>query len=176
MTRSPTLIALVFLLLSGISSTSLALDASSEDEITSAFLFNFARYTQWPPTKNVAQDAPVWFCFYHAEQTARVFTAVLTDTTLDGRHIRVKSVETPANLSGCDLVYTQDPSPGWLATPVYACLTIGRGDKFIANGGVISLVHQRGHLRFKINRGAAAKSGLTLSSKLLSLAVEVIDD
>jgi hypothetical protein len=41
--------------------------------------------------------------------------------------------------------------------------------------GIINFVISDGHVRFEIDKGAAAVNGLTISSKLLSLAVRVLD-
>jgi hypothetical protein len=52
-------------------------------------------------------------------------------------------------------------------------LTVSEGetDDFIKAGGMINLVIVDNKIRFQINDNAAKKAGLTISSKLLSLAI-----
>ena len=167
---------LVFLLLGSFSGAGRAVGVVSEDEVTSAFLFNFARYTSWPDQAAGADSSKVRFCFFDADRLATVFEGVIADTTLGDRRVSVTRASVVDELANCDLVYTDSPSPVWLDTPGHGCLTIGRSDQFIVNGGVIALVPINGHLRFKINRRAARDAGLVLSSKLLRLAIELIDE
>lgn len=159
-----------------ISSVGRATESATEAEATAAFLFNFARYTDWPLAQDKRQYEPLYFCFYRAERAAEVSTTMLTGTLVGDRNVVIRSVRITADLKGCDLVYTRDPSPEWLISPGHGCLTIGRGREFIDSGGIIALVEQGDHLRFIVNRRSAREAGLALSSKLLNLAVEVIDE
>lgn len=154
----------------------IATNSASEEEITAAFLFNFARYTLWPTGDDVGEAVPLRFCFVRADRVARVFGQVLGGSTIDGRAVLVNTVTSASEMGPCELVYTDDPAPAWLRRPAHGCLTIGRGDKFISNGGIIAVVRVDDHLRFKVNRENARRAGLVLSSKLLRLAIEVIDE
>ena len=49
-------------------------------------------------------------------------------------------------------------------------LTVGDGDDFARNGGMIGLFVEDGRMRFAINPDAAHRAGLRLSSQLLKLA------
>jgi hypothetical protein len=50
-------------------------------------------------------------------------------------------------------------------------LTVADMDGFTEAGGVINFVREGTKIRFRINNDVAAKEGLKISSKLLSLAV-----
>jgi YfiR/HmsC-like len=54
-------------------------------------------------------------------------------------------------------------------------LTVGDGDTFPRRGGIVGLIIEDGRMRFAINPDAAQRSGVRLSSKLLSLARLVRD-
>jgi hypothetical protein len=160
----------------GISGAGQSAEAISEAEITSAILFNFARYTRWPEQDNATGEGQVAFCFFDTAGLADVFEGMVGGATLKGRRVTVIRVTAAAELAGCQLVYTDDPLPAWLGRPDYRLLTIGRGDQFVTNGGVIALIQEDNHLRFKINRRVARDTGLVLSSRLLRLAEELIDE
>jgi hypothetical protein len=52
-------------------------------------------------------------------------------------------------------------------------LTIGEGENFVHDGGMIAFVVENRRVRFGINETAAAAAGLKLSSKLLNVAKSV---
>jgi hypothetical protein len=52
-------------------------------------------------------------------------------------------------------------------------LTIGEGESFVRDGGMIAFVVENRRVRFGINGAAAASAGLKLSSKLLNVAKSV---
>jgi hypothetical protein len=54
-------------------------------------------------------------------------------------------------------------------------LTVGEPSGFARSGGAIGLVFRDGRIAFEINPAAAARAGLTVSSKLLRLA-EIVDE
>jgi hypothetical protein len=54
-------------------------------------------------------------------------------------------------------------------------LTVGELPGFAPHGGIIGFVMEEGRVRFEINPKAAKRAGLTLSSKLLSLAKVVTE-
>lgn len=69
----------------------------------------------------------------------------------------------PADQAGAldDLERTVEDAP---------VLLVGESEGFAARGGVINLYTEDGRIRFEINRKAAERRGLRLSSRLLRLA------
>lgn len=176
MPRRCAVLLLGLMALSGVNGAGRATDGVTEAEITAAFLFNFARYTRWPEQHSRGEKGQRVFCFFDAAELADVFERMVGSARLRGRRVVVVRVSEAAELAGCQLVYTDQPLPGWLGESDYRLLTVGRGDQFVANGGVIALFNENNHLRFKINRRVAHDAGLVLSSKLLRLAEELIDE
>ncbi len=52
-------------------------------------------------------------------------------------------------------------------------LTVGEGDRFLRDGGMIAFVLENRLVRFDINQAAATRAALRISSKLLSVARSV---
>ena len=52
-------------------------------------------------------------------------------------------------------------------------MTVGEGEKFLRDGGIIAFVIQDRRVRFDIDQAAAAKARLTLSSRLMNVARSV---
>jgi hypothetical protein len=49
-------------------------------------------------------------------------------------------------------------------------LTVGEADRFARRGGMIGFVLEDNRVRLEVNRAAAEKAGLQLSSKLLAVS------
>jgi len=52
-------------------------------------------------------------------------------------------------------------------------LTVGEGEKFLQDGGIIAFVIEDRRVRFDIAQSAAARAMLTISSRLMSVARSV---
>jgi hypothetical protein len=52
-------------------------------------------------------------------------------------------------------------------------LSVGEGETFLRDGGMIAFVVENRRVRFEINRTAADNAGIKLSSRLLSVAKSV---
>ena len=57
-----------------------------------------------------------------------------------------------------------------------AVLTVGEGRDFAEGEGMIGLYVEDGHMRFAVNLGLARRTGIALSSQMLSLATIVGDE
>jgi hypothetical protein len=55
-------------------------------------------------------------------------------------------------------------------TSAFPILTVGEGESFARNGGIINFALKNGNVRLEIDLTAAKKAGLTISSKLLAVA------
>jgi hypothetical protein len=59
---------------------------------------------------------------------------------------------------------------GLASAPV---LTVGNGERFLEQGGMLEFVPEGKRIRFDVNLRAASAAGLTLSSQLLQVARRV---
>jgi len=90
----------------------------------------------------------------------------------------VQAVRRDSELSGCQLIYiTADDAvrlssiSEQLIANRAAALTISDAPSFIALGGIVQLVTVNNRQRFRINQALAEKNGLSISAKLLQLAL-----
>lgn len=152
--------------------------AQSEIElkVKAAFLYNFAKFTQWPTAKLAAADPLVIGCFAEPE-FFEVLESTVASKMLGARHIVVKRVSGVEDLRACHILFVSRGRED-AAAPLISrakemqVLTVGDGDNFLGRGGMIGFVPSNGSVRFAINSQQAQSAGLTLSSKLLGLAVQ----
>jgi hypothetical protein len=148
--------------------------ASAEEyAVKAAFIYNFAKFVDWPEDAFPDAQAPVTLCIVGTDPFGQAIDS-LRGKLIKGRALAIKRLARPDGLRGCQTAFIGASEQGRWAAIFKAArtqhvLTISDGDGFAAAGGVINLVMEDGKVRFLINIDAARLSGLVISSKLLSL-------
>ncbi|MBV1889516.1 MAG: YfiR family protein [Gammaproteobacteria bacterium] len=137
--------------------------------LKAAYLFNFARFVEWPADQQDADVNKRYFCFYRADNLARTFAEITMGAWLGQRQVMVRRLAELNDISQCDQLFTSESMPPG-GGAMEGLLTVGDGVSFSVNGGVIALVQQGQHLRFEVNRRVAAAAKLIISSQLLRLS------
>jgi hypothetical protein len=152
---------------------------SSEYDIKAAFLFHFAQFVEWPPDAFKDQGSPVTYCTIGDDPFHGALDKALAGRTLGMRPFRVQHFKAGQQIQTCQIVFLgvneKNLRAATLATlrpdPV---LTVGDSEHFVQEGGMIGFFLEDNKVRFEINLEAAQRSNLKISSKLLSLARNVI--
>ena len=154
--------------------------AAAEYEIKAAFLYNFAKFVEWPPSAFTNPKQPVSICILGADPFGHALTDALLGKTIGEHPVTLEQARRASDLAGCHIVFvsaSESPRlPDVLAhlrgLPV---LLVGESEGFAGAGGTIQFVLDQNRVRFAINPGAAERAGLKISSKLLALATIVHD-
>ena len=170
--RLTAIVVVLWCLLIGAASVA---NAQSEDQVKAAFLFNFARYVEWPSDAFPSDDSAVRICMIGTNG----FSGVVSNT-VSGKSVGNRSVEvdTPADLSGasgCHILYVGEgiqAKANEVASSVAGANVFTVADRvgFAQGGGIANFIRTDKKIRFEINPGAAKKAGLKISSRLLRLA------
>jgi hypothetical protein len=147
---------------------------ASEAEVKAAFLYNFAKFVEWPADAFPSETAPLRFAVFGDEEFTAKLTMLLSDKKAHGRSFEVKRIVNPQEAKNYHMVFvTSTESKRSLlvldATKKSPVLTIGESDEFLDYGGMIMFYFEDTQLRFDINPEPAAKVKLVISSKLLRL-------
>lgn len=148
-----------------------------EYQLKAAFLYNFAKFVQWPAETSGGPLDPFALCV-SGEEPFRIMQHYLAGKRIRGQLITVRAVGGSAELAGCHLLFVSATSVQLqhaLPSLRGAVLMVGESEDFIRNGGMINLVRADNRLRFEISRGAGERAGLKFSSQLLKLATPVGD-
>jgi len=160
-------------------STKMQSQEIEEYQLKAAFLFNFTKFITWPPSDPSGTAPKLTVCIVSAKQVAEAMAAATKGKSVDGRQVVVQELSSPANLGTCQLVFigSQGKRTEEIlgAAKRFPIVTVGEDEKFLRRGGVINFVLEGGKLRFEINTDAASRAGVSISSKLLSLAKIVRD-
>jgi hypothetical protein len=146
-----------------------------EYEVKAAFLFNFAKFVEWPPQTFANAAEPVKLCVFGEDPFDHSLERVVEGKTANGRSMQVVHVHSAKEVKGCHILFIS-----WMeekqteallkATRGTGILTVGETDSFARAGGVLNFVLQQNRVAFEINVDAAEQNNLRISSKLLSLA------
>lgn len=163
----------------------------TESSLEAAFLFNFAKFVDWPPTAYADATTPITIGILTKNapggklddnSIAKDLEAIVLKREINGRAIIVKQLTSVAEVTNfnCQMLYFGGSHLGdfkkdiiWLGKA--SVLLVGHADHFAdrETGGMINFVKQGSKIRFQINEAAAKNAGLKISSKLLSLGLPI---
>lgn len=149
-------------------------DEALENQVKAVFLFNFAKYVDWPAAPQGSSAIRV--CVPANPPFLAVVRDAVRDEVVNGRALTALGLDGLDDARECDIVYVGDTSTADAAAWIGAVrgrqtLTVGEGK--LVDGLVIAFVRDQDRLRFDINRHAAARQKLSVSSRLLGLARRV---
>jgi hypothetical protein len=164
---------LLTVLLAGISALGSAQTVAAP-ALKAAFLYNFAKFTEWP-VDALGSGSPLGVC----TTDAAVFDELVKITagrSLGNHQVAARRVAAAdESLRACHMLYVPEMDAKNTAQLLDALkgapmLTVGDGEGFVKLGGVAGLFVENGQMRFAIGVESARRARLELSSKLLSLA------
>ena len=148
-----------------------------EQLVKAAYIYNFAKFTTWPPNTFPPLDEAVSLCIVGQDPIGKV-AANLEEKTVQERTVDVKYVVWADEVISCNIVFIGLKSADRMQKlfsilqnrPV---LTISDMPSFAENGGMLGLIEERGHINFEVNQVAINNAGLRVSSRVLQLAKSV---
>ena len=150
--------------------------APTEYEVKAAFLYNFARFVEWPVEGERAE--PFVIAILGRDPFGAVLDETVAGKTVAGRPIQVKRATRVDEVSDAHIVFVSSSENKDLPTILKALdrpgvLTVGDMDGFAQRGGAINFTMQSRRVRFEINPTRAEQAHLKMSSQLLKLATLV---
>ena len=149
--------------------------SANEYQVKAAFLYNFAKFVEWPPQSFKGPDDPLAICVMGHNPFGRMLEDTVNGKTLEGRPFVVRNVPDNQQARGCHILFVSSSERKHLQFILESIkspgvLTVGEMEGFATNGGVINFKLEDGKVRFEVNLEAAATEGLQIRSSLLSLA------
>jgi YfiR/HmsC-like len=154
---------------------------ASEYEVKAVYLFNFAKFVDWPANVTKSQPGPFTICVLGKDPFGPVLDATVADESIGGKRVVARRIAEPPEAFDCQILYISSSEEGRLNTIFgglarMAILTVSDIPQFSQHGGMIEFVLQGNKIRFDVNLGAAQQAGLSLSSQLLKVASNVRRD
>ncbi len=155
-----------------------AAEVSKEYQIKAAFLYNFAKFVEWPAQSFADAGSPIVIGVLGQNPFGGELEQVVKDRKINGRGIVVKKLETPEEAVSAQIVFiaaAEDARMPKLQAAIKdsAVLTVGESDAFAGNGGIIRFVIDGDKIRFRINMTPADRAHLKIGGQLQQLAKQV---
>ena len=148
---------------------------SLEYGVKAAFLSKFGSYVEWPATAFNSPTSPFNLCLTgSADEFGSTLEKVISGENINGRGVVIRRIKTVERNADCHILYisaSESQRSEQIIESVRGnnVLTVGDG----GSNGIIDFVITNNRVRFNIDDEAAAQNGLIISSRLLSLALNV---
>ena len=151
---------------------------SSEYLIKAGFIFNFAKFVEWPSNAFTQPDSPIVIGILGTDPFGTIIDKTVQDKKIGTRGFVVKRLKWGTDLKElkeCKILFVGASERAHIDELVQIVrglhiLTVGETPGFAERGGVIRFVLEDNRVRFEVNVVAAQQADLTISSRLLTLA------
>ena len=147
----------------------------SEYQVKAAFLYNFAKFVEWPPDASRDLSDPLTICIVGRDPFGTVLDEAVQGKTISGHKLVIRRSKAGQSWKGCQIAFISSSEGKDLPSVLEGSkrsgvLTVGDTEGFAQRGGMINFVVEQERVHFEVNVEAAERAGLKISSKLLSLA------
>jgi YfiR/HmsC-like len=147
----------------------------SEYELKAAFLFNFARFVEWPADAFPNASAPITIGILGEDPFGSALEGIVANEDVRARRLVVRRFASLEDVKPCHMLFVTSKESKRMKDLVArlgsgSTLTVGESNDFTAQAGMIGFETVRNRLRLRINLGAARAARLTISSQLLRQA------
>ena len=152
--------------------------AVSDYQVKAAYLYNFAKFVDWPAEGFTSPTAPIRLCVLNDRAFQSQLEQIVSGKNITGRPVLAIPVQTGEESRDCQVLYinsSQQPRHIFDLLQGTSVLTVGETSGFLEQGGIINFVFQGDQVHFQVNHRAAMRAGLHMSSRLLSVAKAVIE-
>lgn len=154
-----------------------AQDRSLEYAVKATYLYKFVPFIAWPSNTFASPASRFDICIIGDPDFAILVTNAVAGQSVSTHGIAVRRVTTLAEESTCQILFVGSGD----AAVTNAALVAVRGKPVLTvtdaapsgDRGIVNFVLLGDRVRFEIDLGQAARNGIAISSKLLSLAVAV---
>lgn len=146
----------------------------SDLAVKAAFLPRFARYVSWPPSAPARGSGPVVICVIGDDPFGAMLNQAVASQSVDGRGFVVRHLSSASGASDCAIAYVDGARTGDVleALSHQPVLTV-TDSRSGSERGIVHFAILDGRVRFYIDNAQAQARGLTISSRLLALAIGV---
>jgi hypothetical protein len=155
--------------------TGIAAQSSGEYDVKAAYLYNFAKFVEWPSESFPSPDAPFAICVLGQDPFGQGLDNIVQGERVEGRPLVVRRLKGWDGAELCHILFVsasvQEDFDQLLGGHTFRrTLTVGDVPRFLTAGGHISFFLEGSSVRFAIHRANVARTDLQISSKLMRVA------
>ncbi|HTF57930.1 MAG TPA: YfiR family protein [Planctomycetota bacterium] len=146
--------------------------------VKAGFLYNFAKYVEWPVDAFEKAETPISIGVVGADPFGQELDKTLKDKIAQDRTFVIHRFRDVASLQRCHILFIPRTEKARVAEILkkleeWPTLTVGEEEGFAKAGGAVNILIDKERPRLEVNTDAAEKAKLTISAKLLKLATIV---
>lgn len=147
---------------------------ASEYQVKAAYLYNFAKATQWPEALPAPDSPLVIGVFGGDEDFVKLLHNTLAGKTVTGHPIEIRHSRSLVDLKSCQMVFfrasEKEAVPMITALNSSGVLLVGEDTNFLAQGGMINLSLKDGRVTFEVNPESIEHAGVHYGQSSLAPA------
>jgi hypothetical protein len=148
---------------------------SREYQLKAAFLFNFTRFVEWPPSSLPADETPLVIGILGANPFGSFLEELVSGEKVNGHPVIITQYKNTDDIKKCHILFINLSDPKKQGEAIAdlrakSILMVSDNASFLGNGGMIRLFTKDNKIKMEVNVEASKAAGLIISSKLLRLA------
>lgn len=153
----------------------------TEYVVKAGFLFNFAKYVEWPADAFEKNDTPISIGIVGMDPFGDEIDKTLSGKTVRERRFSIRRFPEMSDLRRCHILFIPRTEKARLPEILkqvesWPALIVGENEGFAKAGGMVNILIEKERPRLEVNPAAAEKAKLTINSKLLKLSAIVKTD
>lgn len=138
---------------------------ASEYQIKAAYLYNFAKATQWSREALPNADSPLVIAVFGGDDDVfKVVRNTLTGKSIHGHPLEIRHSRTVAELKSCQVVFFRGSEKNGAAAIAAlngtGIMLVGEDANFLSQGGMINLSLNDGRVTFEVNPASIERGGV----------------
>jgi hypothetical protein len=145
---------------------------ANEYQVKAAFLFNFAKFVEWPPSAFTDANTPLVIGVLGQDPFGSYLDDTVRGERVNSRSLKVQRYRNAGEIRNCHILFisrSESERLDQIVTNFRSRQMLLVTDADGGRGVMIRFVNEGNRIRFKIDAQAAKTANLTISSKLLRL-------
>ena len=148
---------------------------SREYKVKAAFLYNFAKFVEWPDEAFADDNTPMTIGILGEDPFGNILEQTIKGKTVKSRKLKIERFKQISDVDTCHILFISSSEEKHLTEVLEFLkdsdlLTVGEMKRFAHSGGIINFIIEENRIHFEINIDAASRAQLKISSNLLKLA------
>lgn len=147
-----------------------------EYQVKAAFLLNFTKFMEWQPAAFTGDSSSFHICILGEDPFGPLLEQITEGEMVGARKIDIRRLRRTPPPGTCHVLFVSRSEKDVRRILLEVgpnVLTVGEGDFFLREGGIVAFVLDDRRVRFDINQAAAEKAMVSISSRLLKVARSV---
>ena len=152
--------------------------STTDIRVKAAFVYNFAKFIEWPGFTNSASNTPIKIAIVGEDPIKSELESVVRGKSIDAHPIEILKFQSLTEIQPCHLLFISNSERANLPQILKlirntVVVTVSDMPDFLDQGGQIAFLSQENKIRFEVNIAETERVGVKLSSNLLKLALAV---